>query len=32
MSKKVEIDYGLDKWRNKLDDPTISLEEIKNTY
>ena len=32
MSQKVVINYGLDKWRKKLDDQTISLEEIKNTY
>ena len=32
MSIKVVIDYGLDKWRNKLDYLNISLEEIKNTY
>ena len=24
MSKKVAIDYGLDKWRKQLDDDTIS--------
>ena len=32
MSKKVAIDYGLDKWRKRLDDDTISLDEIRNTY
>ena len=32
MSKKVVIDYGLDKWRKWLDDDTISLDEIRNTY
>ena len=32
MSKKVAIDYGLDKWRKRLDDDTISLDKIRNTY
>ena len=32
MSKKVVIDYGLDKWRKHLDDDSISLDEIRNTY
>ena len=32
MSKKVAIDYGLDTWKEKLGDQTISIEEIKQTY
>ena len=32
MSKKEAIDYGLDRWKEKLDDQTVSLEEIKQTY
>ena len=32
MSKNLVIDYGLDRWRNKLGDNSISLEEIKHTY
>ena len=32
MSKKVVIDYDLDKWKRRLDDQTISLDEVRNTY
>ena len=32
MSKRVVIDYGWDKWRKMLDDNTISLDEVRNTY
>ena len=32
MSKEIAIDYGLDKWKVKLDDQTISVEEIQQTF
>ena len=32
MSQRAVIDYDVDKWKKRLDDNTISLEEVRNTY
>ena len=32
MSQKVAIDHGFNRWKEKLGDQTISIEEIKQTY
>ena len=32
MSQRAVIDYDVDKWKRRVNDNTISLEEVKNTY
>ena len=32
MSKRTVIDYDVDKWKRRLNDNTISLDEVRNTY
>merc|ERR1711947_59466 len=32
MSRKNRINYDVKKWTDRLNDDTITLEEIKNTY
>ena len=32
MSQSNDIDYDVKKWKKRLNDDTISLEEVKNTY
>ena len=32
MTQSNVIDYDVKKWKKRLNDDTISLEEIKNTY
>ena len=32
MSKRVVIDYDVDKWKKRLNDNSISLDEVRNTY
>ena len=32
MSKRTVIDYDVDKWKKRLNDNTIFLDEVRNTY
>ena len=32
MSQSTVIDYDVNKWKKRLNDDTISLDEVRNTY